>query len=105
MKPIKVICPICGKKMIPKEWGKKKSIYTMAGQTLAFNYSINYVNYVCSCGNRMKYKGTEDCWRKCKCKKCGRCNHELKEGELRYTEGENTYCKDCKKLRDEIREI
>ena len=64
MKPKKVICPICGEEMIPKNWGKRRDIMQdMLGQKFPMDYVINYVDYVCSCGNRMEYKGTEDCWR------------------------------------------
>jgi len=69
MKPKKVICPICGEEMIPENWGMKRDIMqNIVGQKFPSNYAINYVDYVCSCGNVMEYKGTTDCWQKCKCK-------------------------------------
>jgi len=106
MKPIKVICPICGEEMIPKEWGKKRDIYAnINGQTFAANYSINYVDYVCPCGNKMEYKGIIDCWqKKCRCDnlKCAFCNKKITPGELRYkTCGNNTVCENCKNKVDD----
>ena len=60
MKPIKVICPICGEEMIPESWGWERS------PTL-----INCVTYSCPCGCKMEYEGEMSCWqKKCKCKLC-----------------------------------
>ena len=72
MKPIKVICPICGEKMIPENWGMKREVtkYIGGGAHVA-SITENYVDYVCACGNKMCYSGYVNCWqKKCKCKSC-----------------------------------
>lgn len=69
MKPIKVMCPICGEKMIVRNYGVERDIQRYVGGELAvLGHTINFVDYECSCGNKMSYKGIKDCWRKCKCK-------------------------------------
>jgi len=74
MKPKKVICPICGKEMIPKNWGMERDVvYDMLGGLHPLGVK-NYVDYECSCGCKIDYKGETDCWKKCegkcKCKSC-----------------------------------
>ena len=73
MRPKKVICPICGEEMIAENWGIKREVRNcLGGQMVEAGYPKNYVNYECSCGNKMQYEGFTDCWQKdCKCKcKC-----------------------------------
>ena len=77
MKPIKVICPICGEEMTPDNWGKKRemimSTYPDANGVTYPGETINYVKYFCSCGCEMHYKGTKSCWQECKCAKGNSC--------------------------------
>lgn len=75
MKPIKVICPICGEKMIVRSYGISRDVSRyLDGEIRVIGASKNHVEYTCSCGNSMNYIGTKDCWRKCKkehkCKNC-----------------------------------
>lgn len=75
MKPIKVMCPICGKEMVVESYGIKREVVRfIGGEVSVIGAPINYVDYTCGCGNKMLYKGYEDCWKKCdgkcKCKSC-----------------------------------
>ena len=67
MRSIKVICPICGEKMIAVSWGMERQIYRGFDNTITCpsGQKDNYANYECSCGNKMSYRGTKDCWQKC----------------------------------------
>jgi hypothetical protein len=71
MKPKNVICPICGEKMWARNWGIERQVYRGFGnEVVCAGESENYVNYECSCGCKLNYKGTKDCWKKCRCKSC-----------------------------------
>ena len=72
MKPIKVICPICGEEMFAISWGMQRQMYRgFSNEAICTGETDNYANYDCSCGNKMTYRGRENCWqKKCKCKSC-----------------------------------
>ena len=74
MKPIKVICPICGEEMVATEYGMKRYVYqSINGEAYPGETYYNYVDYECSCGCEMHYKGTKSCWqKKCGCKSCAK---------------------------------
>lgn len=94
MKPKRVICPICGKEMRAISWGKSRKIYRGMGSDLyCGGMTYNNVDYECPCGNKMTYKGTEDCWEHegCQCKSCVNF-------QKRYPYHEKgCQCKSCKK--------
>ena len=71
MKPKKVICPICGKEMIAKEWGKRRRIMQDILDRPIPLCAVNYIIYECSCGCTINYQGEKSCWEcgECKCKK------------------------------------
>ena len=74
MKPIKVICPICGEEMVADNWGKKRQIYHALGENIPLPCrETNYVNYDCSCGCVVRYEGETSCWQECKCAKGNSC--------------------------------
>lgn len=55
MKPIKVICPICGEEMFASSWGMQRQVYRGFGNEIVCptGETGNYANYDCSCGNKM----------------------------------------------------
>lgn len=63
MKPKKVICPICGEKMIARNWGMERRTYSDIGGAIYPGETYNYVSYFCPCGCEINYKGTKDCWK------------------------------------------
>ena len=63
MKPKKVICPICGRRMVAESWGSHRRVYMEFTAEPAIGGDIlNNVVYICSCGCEIKYEGTESCW-------------------------------------------
>ena len=62
MNPKKVVCPICGNEMIVESWGVKRQMYSTLWGEKVSGESLNYIHYICNCGNKMNYEGTIDCW-------------------------------------------
>lgn len=72
MKPKIIKCPICGKEMIPVNWGKKRGIMRDAIGAIPLLVK-NYAHYECDCGCTIDYSGDLDCWaHACQCKSCSR---------------------------------
>ena len=97
MRPIRLICPICGEEMVVEGYGIQRRIHRSLGKgVLLPGRTKSYANYECPCGCVVKYSGEKSCWqKKCECKSC--INFQ------KHYPYEAYECESCKKWKSEPR--